>query len=84
MLQEILQSVSAHPLGATSTGVGALVLSEILGFTRKGGLVKGIALFLIALGRATSEFLKAQSEIQEQKDIERAGVDARKKAERGE
>ena len=81
MLQEILQSVSDHPLASTSTGIGALVVSEVLGFTRKGGLIKGAALFFIALGRALAEFLAAQSEIQSQKEKEKAAVQARKDAE---
>ena len=72
MLQEALGLVSDHPLAATTTGAGALLLSEIMGFTRKGGIFKGILLLLIALGRAAAEFRRAQTEIQEQKDVERA------------
>ncbi len=62
MLQTILDTVSAHPLATTSSGIGALVLSELLGFTRKGGIVKGLVDILIALGRAAAEFRKAQKE----------------------
>ncbi len=58
MLQQALDVVSAHPFATTTSGIGALVLSEVLGFTRKGGIVKALVDILIALGRVAAEMRK--------------------------
>jgi hypothetical protein len=58
VLQEALDVVSAHPFATTTSGIGALVLSEVLGFTRKGGIVKALVDILIALGRVAAEMRK--------------------------
>ncbi len=58
MLQEILSHVSAHPLVTTTTGIGAVLTSEILGFTKKGGILKTLADLVVALGRVIGEMRK--------------------------
>jgi hypothetical protein len=58
VLQQALDVVSAHPFATTTSGLGALILSEILGFTRKGGIVKTLVDIIIAIGRVATEMRK--------------------------
>lgn len=62
MLQSAIDLILTHPIATTSSGFGALLASEIIGFTKHGGLFKGLLDLLIALGRAAAEFKRARSE----------------------
>ncbi len=61
MLQQVLETVSAHPLATLSTTLGATAASELLGLTKKGGIIKTLADLIIALGRVITEMRKEKS-----------------------
>lgn len=65
MLQSAIELVQNHPVATTTAGVSTLILSEILGFTRRGGILRVLCDVLIALGVAAKAFKKVHTGNQE-------------------
>lgn len=66
MLQQFLDLVKENPGVTTGAGVGALFLSEALGFTKKGGILKALLDLIIAMGAAASAFKKVRRDLTEE------------------
>lgn len=60
MLQELLTLIQAHPVEATATGFSGWVVSEVLGFTKRGGLLKAVGDIIVAAAAAIIAYRKAR------------------------
>lgn len=62
VLPAIFELVENHPAVTTTAGISTLILSEVLGFTRKGGIIRVLCDLLIAIGVGARAFKKERTE----------------------
>ena len=60
MIQELLNIIQAHPVETTAAGFSGWLVSEVLGFTKRGGLLKAVGDTILAAAAAVQAFRKAR------------------------